>query len=59
MDDWFACPELTIDHTRAEFAFQVTPVGLNIGNGPVGGFIEAGYGAEGIVNIGLKCRFGK
>lgn len=59
VDDWFACPELTTDHTRAEFAFQVTPVGLNIGNGPVGGFIEAGYGAEGIVNIGLKCRFGK
>ncbi|PKV50264.1 hypothetical protein ATE84_2319 [Aquimarina sp. MAR_2010_214] len=38
------------------FAFQVNPVGLRIGK-KIGGFVEAGYGYNGFVNIGIDFRF--
>jgi hypothetical protein len=38
------------------FAYQVTPFGLDIGDGPVRFFLELGYGASGVVKAGVCCK---
>ena len=38
------------------FAYQVTPFGLDIGDGPVRFFVELGYGASGILKVGVCCK---
>lgn len=39
------------------FAYQVSPIGVTIGSRKFGGFIEAGFGTQGVVQAGLICRF--
>lgn len=39
-----------------QFAYQVTPFGLDIGDGPVRFFVELGYGASGILKVGVCCK---
>ncbi len=38
-------------------AYQVTPIGLRIGKGFIGGFLELGYGQKGIINTGISFKF--
>lgn len=38
------------------FAYQVTPFGFDIGDGPVRFFVELGYGASGIIKGGICCK---
>ena len=38
------------------FAYQVTPFGLDIGDGPVRFFVEVGYGAAGAIKVGVCCK---
>ena len=38
------------------FAYQVTPFGLDIGDGPVRFFVELGYGASGLIKVGVCCK---
>lgn len=38
------------------FAYQVTPFGLDIGDGPVRFFVEVGYGAAGVFKFGVCCK---
>lgn len=40
-----------------DFAYQANPIGLRIGSESIGGFIEAGIGLKGFVNVGLSIRF--
>ncbi|WP_077197611.1 hypothetical protein [Prevotella ihumii] len=40
-----------------DFAFQVNPIALRIGNNHIGGFLEAGVGYRGFVTGGLSLRF--
>ena len=42
---------------EAEFAYQVNPLGLRVGNGRIGGFVEAGLGYKGFVTAGLSIGF--
>ncbi len=42
---------------KTEFAYQVTPIGLRIGNQSIGGFVELGYGQKGLINAGLSFKF--
>ena len=39
-----------------QFAYQVTPFGLDLGDGPVRFFVEMGYGASGILKVGVCCK---
>ena len=43
--------------SSADFAFQVNPIALRIGNEHLGGFIETGLGYKGFVTIGASVRF--
>ena len=40
-----------------EFAYQVNPVGVRVGNGRIGGFVEAGLGYRGFVTAGVTLGF--
>lgn len=40
-----------------EFAYQVNPIGLRVGNNRVGGFVEAGLGFRGFVTAGVSLNF--
>ena len=42
---------------RTDFAYQINPVGLRVGNKKIGGFVEAGLGYRGFVTAGLSIRF--
>lgn len=42
--------------TTADFAFQVNPIALRLGNDRVGGFVEAGVGSKGFCTVGLSLR---
>lgn len=42
--------------TAAAFTFQVSPIGLEIGRS-VTGFIEAGFGATGVLTLGVRKSF--
>ncbi len=36
--------------TNTEFAYQVTAIGLRVGNQSVGGFVDLGYGHKGLIS---------
>ena len=40
-----------------EFAYQVNPIGVRVGNSRIGGFVEAGVGYRGFVTAGLTLGF--
>lgn len=42
--------------TAAAFTFQVSPIGLEIGRS-VTGFVEAGFGATGVLTLGVRKSF--
>ncbi|MCR5076620.1 MAG: hypothetical protein K6A82_01075 [Prevotella sp.] len=43
--------------TSAEFAFQVNPIALRVGNEHIGGYLEAGLGYKGFVTAGVSVKF--
>ena len=42
---------------ETDFAYQINPIGLRIGNNRIGGFVEAGLGYKGFVTAGLSMGF--
>ena len=40
-----------------DFAYQVNPIALRVGNDRVGGFVEAGLGTKGFVTAGVSFKF--
>lgn len=51
--------ELALKNSKLEtfLAYQVNPIGLRIGNGRIGGFVEAGLGYKGFISAGLSLSF--
>ena len=45
--------------TKAVFAYQVSPVGVEMGKGAFCFFVEGGYGYTGAVTAGIKLKVGK
>ena len=43
--------------TSTDFAFQVNPIAMRVGNDRIGGFVEAGLGYKGFVTAGLSLKF--
>lgn len=43
--------------TSTDFAFQVNPIALRVGNSRVGGFVEAGLGYKGFLTAGVSLKF--
>lgn len=39
------------------WAYQISPVALEVGSPLVRGFFELGFGHEGILAVGVKCKF--
>lgn len=61
---------MMVEHTKAkkgdvnkkgsnetQFAYQVTPIGMRVGNNWVGAFVEAGYGHKGLLTAGITLSF--
>jgi hypothetical protein len=46
----------TTSQNTIDFAFQINPIGLRVGK-KIGGFLEAGFGYRGFVNLGLNYKF--
>ncbi|WP_300763879.1 hypothetical protein [uncultured Bacteroides sp.] len=42
---------------NTDFAYQVNPIALRVGNDRVGGFVEAGLGTKGLVTAGINFKF--
>ncbi|MGL4853538.1 MAG: outer membrane beta-barrel protein [Phocaeicola sp.] len=42
--------------TDLKFGYQVSPIGLEVGK-ELNGFLELGYGVQGIANIGVRFKF--
>lgn len=42
---------------NTNFAYQINPIGIRIGNSRIGGFVEAGLGYKGFVTAGLSLGF--
>ncbi|MEG1645464.1 MAG: hypothetical protein RR279_06425 [Alistipes sp.] len=42
---------------EADFAFQVNPIAIRVGTNRIAGFLEAGVGYKGVVNLGLEVGF--
>ncbi len=40
-----------------EFAYQINPIGVRMGNKTIGGFVEAGYGYKGLITAGISLNF--
>lgn len=40
-----------------EFAYQVNPIGVRVGNSRIGGFVEAGLGYRGFITAGISLGF--
>ena len=40
-----------------QFAYQINPIALRLGNHRIGGFLEAGLGYKGFVTAGVSLRF--
>jgi hypothetical protein len=40
-----------------QWAYQISPVALEVGSPLVRGFFELGFGHEGILAVGVKCKF--
>lgn len=45
--------------TKAVFAYQVSPVGVEMGKGNLCFYVEGGYGYTGMVMAGIKLKVGK
>ena len=43
--------------TSADFAFQVNPIAVRVGNDRIGGFVEAGLGYKGFLTAGVSLKF--
>jgi len=43
--------------TMTNFAFQVNPIAIRLGNEKIGGFIEGGFGFKGFCTVGVNYRF--
>lgn len=41
-------------HTDIQLAYHAAPVAVEVGNNKVSGFLELGFGYQGIVNVGVK-----
>ncbi len=48
---------VTKGKTSTDFAFQVNPIALRVGNDHIGGFVEAGVGYKGFVTAGVSVKF--
>lgn len=48
---------LSIDEKKILFAYQVTPIGIDIGKGHFRFHAEFGYGIEGIVSVGMAYHY--
>lgn len=46
-----------VNGNTAEFAYQVSPIGIDMGNQKFRFFAEGGVGYQGIVNVGLHYNF--
>lgn len=46
-----------VTDNSTEFAFQVNPIAIRVGNQHIGGFFEAGFGYKGFFTLGLSVRF--
>lgn len=44
-------------HLGTEFAFQVNPIAIRVGNEQIGGFLEAGIGTMGFLTAGASMKF--
>lgn len=50
--------EKVTNHTSDSYwGFQFVPVAIEAGSPLVRAFMELGYGYEGIINVGVKCKF--
>ncbi len=47
----------TKEESKTSLGYQITPIGMRLGNTTIGGFIELGYGQKGLVNAGLSFKF--
>lgn len=56
-NDTFQYPEIHED--KCKVAYQISPVGIEIGSNHLRFSSELGYGQQGIVNFGLVWHFGK
>ena len=54
---WVSCD--ADQTTKAVFAYQVSPVGVEMGKGNFCFFVEGGYGYTGMVMAGIKLKVGK
>ena len=45
------------DETKWRMSYQLSPIGMSVGTGPLKFLIEAGYGCLGVCNIGLSFCF--
>ncbi|HEY9542284.1 hypothetical protein [Prevotella sp.] len=43
--------------TSTDFAFQVNPIAIRLGNNHIGGFVEAGLGYKGFITGGVSLKF--
>ena len=43
--------------TDANFAFQINPIALRLGNETIGAFLEGGWGFKGYITIGIGLKF--
>ena len=41
----------------ADFAYQVNPIAIRVGNDRIGGFVEAGFGTKGFATAGISLGF--
>lgn len=53
----FAVSSDSNDKSETMFAFQVTPIGIEIGKGNIRGMVEAGFGFQGMVMAGIRYGF--
>lgn len=49
----------TRDDVHFRLGYQITPFGIDFGQGPVRFFMEAGYGSEGVLMCGVNCLLRK
>ena len=60
--EWFRFDGARVGaHNKVNFrlGFQVTPIGINFGKGPVRFFSEIGYGSAAVLTAGVSCYLGK
>lgn len=60
--EWFRFDGARVGaHNKINFrlGFQVTPIGINFGKGPVRFFSEIGYGSAAVLTAGVSCYLGK